>query len=113
MDAPKARFDEILKRVEELETHLKQLKSGLEEIKDMQLMEKLDMVNLKNEVERVEMANPEIAKQNDDARSIQELRIELDQIRQQLSAGRLNVCKNCGSVVESGSKYCGNCGGKV
>jgi len=104
---------DVAQRVEELEKQLRLMRAELDEMKDVQLMEKMDLVNLRNELESLEMANPQLARQKTDARSIDELAAELKEIHGQLRQGVLNVCKGCGNVLPSGAKFCGKCGGKA
>lgn len=112
-DVPKASLDDTLRRVEELESQVRALKKGLEEVKDIQLVEKMDILNLKNEIESIEMASPQFSKAKEESRSILELTEELEEMKEQLSGGRLNVCGHCGSVVPRGVNYCGRCGSKL
>lgn len=108
-----ANLGAIIARVDELERQIKLLKESLDELKDLELIGKMDVINLKNEVESVEMGNPDASQRKENARDLDEMRQELEQIRMQLSSGGLNVCRNCGTVIASGSKFCGKCGGKA
>jgi len=103
---------DLARRVDELERLTKMLKAELDEVRDVQIMEKMDLVNLKNELEAIEMENPQITRQKQDTRNIDELSAELKEIHGQLSRGTLNVCKACGSVISRDAKFCGRCGGK-
>ncbi len=106
-------LDGILRRLDELERQVLALKADMEETKDVQLMEKLDIINLKNEVEAMEMARPEIAAQREETRTIEDLAADLRVMKEQLSRRNIRVCCKCGGVVSGEARFCGGCGGKV
>lgn len=108
-----ANLDSILARVEELEKQVKALKVDLDDLKDLQMIGKMDVINLKNDVEGIEMINPEVAQQKENEKNLEELHHELREIRGQLANGGLNVCRNCGNVISRGTKFCAKCGGKI
>jgi regulator of replication initiation timing len=110
---PNATLDSILKRVEELEKRVESLVKDLEDVKDIQLVEKMDIVNLKNEIESIEMTSPQISRGREETRSIEELTEELKDMREHLVSGGMGVCRSCGSAMPKGAAYCGKCGGKL
>ena len=116
-----------------IEERMKSIRDELEEIKDLQLVSKLDIINLKNEIDQLKftvLSLPpdadkkinELVDLSNKIENIKNLKAILDDInnlksriqKMEESLGsaykKVVKCKKCGYSLVSSAKFCGKCG---
>ena len=75
-------ISEIIAHVNTLEQKLTNMESKYADIKDVQLVNKLDIINLKNEIEKIRSANPNLNEETQEVlRDVHELSEEIKNIK--------------------------------
>ena len=148
---PKEVLSELIMHVNTLDEKINTINDSMAEIKDMQLVNKLDIINLNSEIKRIGMNAPEITPEMAEnlkriseilenakvATKWKEMEKDVEAIKYRLvemeSPGesrkkqeppkeakpekrkeeKFKTCKQCGSVLKPGGKFCGKCGKKV
>jgi len=77
-------------------TKLKELEDRIDEIHDLELVNKLDIINLKNQIDKLKLGGMPMPGEPTAERQPE-----------------VFMCKKCGAVLPSIAKYCGKCGEKV
>ena len=135
-------LSELVTHLNALEQRMAELADGVEELKDLELVNKLDIINLSAHAERERLsapATPEAGNQLEQA--LAGLEAELAELREQGAGGlgervellskRIELlegarrpaapvaaapgpsCNQCGTPLRAGIKFCGSCGATV
>lgn len=129
-DSESEGLEEIKKIVTELITHLntleekiKAIKEEISEIKDAELIDKLDIINLSNQLERIKLTMPDISPETknelehiskllEKVKDVKRLQKEIEKIEKKLKIKKME-CPKCGFKVDEGDKFCGKCGERL
>ncbi|GEM_PF-3863779 len=114
-ESEKAQFsvDEITKRILRIEDRLMSIEDNISEINDLQLINKLDIINLKNTIEglMIGMSGAIEAKEKPKpkakAKPVQPRPVP---VPAEAKPAPKNMCKNCGAWVPPNAKFCTKCG---
>jgi hypothetical protein len=110
--AKKAPLD-LETRLSKIEDRLRVLQGTVSDINDLQLLNKLDIINLMNEIEKLGLGGiisvPRTKPRPAPKPKIRE-KIRVVKIEQK---PKLNVCSSCGSPQPPVAKFCSKCGKKM
>jgi len=73
----------------------KDLEDKIEEIHDLEIVNKLDIINLKSEIDKLRLGGVTVTEPLIEQKS------------------EVVLCRKCGAVLPAIAKYCGKCGEKV
>ena len=122
---------ELITHVNKLESRIKDVQTSLSDMNDLQLLNKLDIINLKNEIDKLKMVLPggegeEVAEfelpPEMPSAPIERLKEEPEEAPpkpkprpKEVKEKPKNflVCKKCGAIMPKNAKFCGKCGKKV
>jgi chromosome segregation ATPase len=115
---------ELITHLNSVEEKLKAIKEEISEIKDAELLDKLDIINLSNQLERVKLTMPDITPETkgglehvsqllEKIKDVKTLQKEIEKIEKKLKIEKGEVCPKCGAEVVKGDKFCGKCGVKL
>jgi ribosomal protein L40E len=103
------------KRLESIEKRIKALEEGLEDANNLQLLNKLDIINLVNQMDQLKLVLPRtgipiIVRKPHITHTTKKI---VKKVRVVQKAPKLPLCAKCGSVLPKGAKFCGKCGTNV
>jgi ribosomal protein L40E len=117
-DNDKKLLSNIIDYLNKIEERIKTLEINLSEMKDLELVNKLDIINLKNEIEQIKL----IKGISTSGHSVEEIMSYMKNLENRLQkiestapteTKKLNICTKCGSVLPEKAKFCPNCGEKI
>ena len=114
--AEKKLLSNIIDYLNKIEDRINVIEANVSQIKDLELVNKLDIINLKNEIEQVKLIKGVKSDFSFDEIIIRlsELENKVQKIEGSITSGKKpSVCDKCGYPVPEGAKFCPNCGEKV
>lgn len=113
-------INDIIKRLMKMEDKVMAVEDHLSEINDLQLINKLDIINLKNEMDRMSIGIRAPAAVMPPAQKVAALpsRPKPVEVKRPLPPPKPiviekspeNVCKSCGAWVPPSARFCTKCG---
>ncbi len=100
--------DEITKKILRIEDKLMSIEDNISEINDLQLINKLDIINLKNNIDRLRIGMSGAIEAKPAAKPISQPKppkpVEMKK------PSPKNTCKNCGAWMPPQARFCTKCG---
>ena len=99
-----------------IEERIKALEAQVSDVNDLEILNKLDIINLKNEIEKLKMGfGPAGAPPEEQPKKVskKEPQKEKPKKKETPKGPEIRTCPKCGAVVPSRAKYCGKCGAKL
>jgi len=105
---------ELIAHINRVESKVKELQANLSDMNDLQLLNKLDIINLKNELEKLKMVFPEEAPEIEEKpKEAEEKSKEKPKKEPEEKPRDFLVCGKCGAILPLKAKFCSKCGKKV
>lgn len=97
---------------------VKSLESQISDVNDLEILNKLDIINLKNEIEKLKMslggpmeAPPKQEKPKKKKKKKKKSKKKKKK-KSKKKGPEVPTCKKCGALLPKNAKYCGKCGEK-